>query len=980
YQQQGRMISDADMNELMELLKRRIDEALGDVVGSGAPRTAGLPLIDAGPVIRRAPFYVDGIRARLEPDATVAPSATTFALNHQADFPSPPAWPAGDQIIYADVWELATTALQDGSLLDAGLHGADTCTRTQTLAQVKWCATTVDPLTDAKNPSKGNAPLKLEIRQGASTPDPCDPCAAEVALDRRVGNYLFRVEVHDVQGAANAPTEITLKWSSENGAEQHAQADVPSEFKRGDWIYEFYNDTTERHLGVHLVSGFAPARGVLKDGWPAAADLPDKNQYPYVRRWDGYCVLVKSGMTWSVKFVTGAIQGKDKGRPFAALATGATPTHGDYLFSGADFIAHLSGLKLTLTLGANSFVAGDFWLAAVREDADEAARVQPGQSVPVGVTHHYIVLARANGATVQALNDADTRQLSFPRLTNLTADRIGYSTGPSGGAVEQRWQDILEVGGTSGLPVNVQQALDSLVQGIESSDIRYELPGCMGNTVRALLWPAGPTSQKINDLLNTVLCNLDSSKVPYTAGGAGSTVQQVLDQLNHDVGTKVNRAGDTMTGSLAINTGNPAAIQLDAAGVIAAKGFKLDLGATVDKSVLTYDLATGLAKWTQTSLTAWNLSGGNLSTDTVSVTGNITIGAPAGQPIALNGNTTLTGNLQVSGDMRLTGSARFGTTTTPMLYIYEAGTTNAERPVISHSPSFPTYGLSYRDVGDLMIFQASGTPVMTVDLANQRVGVGTVSPAAKLQVVNGAIMPAGGNSSAAGILFPTNPGGGAGDAAWIRYFARTGEATTLQIGISNDADDHLSLMPSGNVGVGTDNPQQKLHVAGAFLRVDGAGNEQAYIGGDGAGNDVQIGSFSPTVTNVALWSAPNGTWMNLHCLNLTQHSDANSKTNVARITGALDKVNQLRGVSFQWKHEHDKEAKAPKHLGVIAQEVAKVVPEAVTKTARGSYGVSYTELVPVLIEAVKELNAKCERLDAELTKLRAGAKRSRSDD
>src|SRR5262245_56117913 len=105
YQQQGRMITDADMNELMELLKRRIDDALGDVVGTGVPRSAGLPLIDTGPVIRRAPIYVDGVRARLEPDATVAASATTFALNRQADFPSPPAYPAGDQIIYADVWD-----------------------------------------------------------------------------------------------------------------------------------------------------------------------------------------------------------------------------------------------------------------------------------------------------------------------------------------------------------------------------------------------------------------------------------------------------------------------------------------------------------------------------------------------------------------------------------------------------------------------------------------------------------------------------------------------------------------------------------------------------------------------------------------------------------------------------------------------------------------------------------------------------------
>ena len=263
YQQQGRMISDADMNELMELLKRRVDAALGDVVGSGAPSDQTLGLIEAGPKIRSRTVYVDGIRALLAGDATVTPG-TSFALNHQADFPSPPAWPAGDQTIYADIWESPLTALQDAGLLDPGLHGADTTTRTQTLAQVKWCPVATDPLTDPKNPPKGDAPIQLEIRQGSSAADPCDPCAAEIALDERIGNYLFRLEVHDVQGPATAPTEITLKWSSENGAEQHAQADVPSDFKRGDWIYEFYNDTTERHLGVHLTP-FTPARAVLKE-------------------------------------------------------------------------------------------------------------------------------------------------------------------------------------------------------------------------------------------------------------------------------------------------------------------------------------------------------------------------------------------------------------------------------------------------------------------------------------------------------------------------------------------------------------------------------------------------------------------------------------------------------------------------------------------------------------------------------------------
>ncbi|WP_199316386.1 hypothetical protein [Tolypothrix sp. FACHB-123] len=93
------------------------------------------------------------------------------------------------------------------------------------------------------------------------------------------------------------------------------------------------------------------------------------------------------------------------------------------------------------------------------------------------------------------------------------------------------------------------------------------------------------------------------------------------------------------------------------------------------------------------------------------------------------------------------------------------------------------------------------------------VGIGTTStPQAKLQVANGAIMPSAGNSETAGIIFPKDAFGGSGDAAWIRYYARSGEATTLEIGTSNDADDHIALMPSGNVGIGTTNPSTTLHV------------------------------------------------------------------------------------------------------------------------------------------------------------------------
>ena len=95
------------------------------------------------------------------------------------------------------------------------------------------------------------------------------------------------------------------------------------------------------------------------------------------------------------------------------------------------------------------------------------------------------------------------------------------------------------------------------------------------------------------------------------------------------------------------------------------------------------------------------------------------------------------------------------------------------------------------------------------------IGICTAEPQAKLQVVGGAIMPSVGNHGNSGIYFPTDPFGGGGDAAWIRYHnARGGEKATLELGISNDADDHIVLNPSGNVGISVADPQAKLDVGG----------------------------------------------------------------------------------------------------------------------------------------------------------------------
>lgn len=97
-------------------------------------------------------------------------------------------------------------------------------------------------------------------------------------------------------------------------------------------------------------------------------------------------------------------------------------------------------------------------------------------------------------------------------------------------------------------------------------------------------------------------------------------------------------------------------------------------------------------------------------------------------------------------------------------------------------------------------------------------------------------------------------------------------------------------------------------------------------------------------------------------------SDIREKQNVETLTGALDKVNNIRGVRFEWKKD------GTPAIGTIAQEVQNTYPE-LTKTYRNFEGeerltVNYSGLVGVLIEAVKELSGKVKELSQEIEQLK----------
>ena len=96
-------------------------------------------------------------------------------------------------------------------------------------------------------------------------------------------------------------------------------------------------------------------------------------------------------------------------------------------------------------------------------------------------------------------------------------------------------------------------------------------------------------------------------------------------------------------------------------------------------------------------------------------------------------------------------------------------------------------------------------------------------------------------------------------------------------------------------------------------------------------------------------------------------SDRRWKENIKSIEDALNKISKINGVTFDWK-ELTNEEKRSQHsneghdVGVIAQEIEKVLPEIVTTRPNGYKAVQYEKIVPLLIEAIKELKAEVDDL------------------
>ncbi len=162
------------------------------------------------------------------------------------------------------------------------------------------------------------------------------------------------------------------------------------------------------------------------------------------------------------------------------------------------------------------------------------------------------------------------------------------------------------------------------------------------------------------------------------------------------------------------------------------------------------------------------------------------------------------------------------------------------------------------------------------------IGVLQVSSGATLNMlkISGIMTPSAGSTEANGILFPKDPGGGGGDAAWIRYYSRNPadvdaakkEQMTLEIGISNDANDHIALMSSGNVGIGTTNPAARLSIV-ASGATEIVGTAQSTTFRTSAGSLGAVLGNEISLTSIGFLSGGNNTSLGIRAFRFNNGSD-----------------------------------------------------------------------------------------------------------
>ena len=253
------------------------------------------------------------------------------------------------------------------------------------------------------------------------------------------------------------------------------------------------------------------------------------------------------------------------------------------------------------------------------------------------------------------------------------------------------------------------------------------------------------------------------------------------------------------------------------------------------------------------------------------------------------------------------------------------------------------------DTSGVLQLQTAGTTAVTVD-SSQRVGIGTTSPGSILSVYK-----------PTGEVFLTTS---TNTVSWLTGITSLGNYAIYSnnaqpIAFSTNATEAMRIASNGQVLIGTTSSAGTATV-NLYIKYSTGTTWQVGPASAGTGNSFYV-----------LNSGDVGVALDTGTTSWRTNSDERLKTDLKPIENGINKVTSLRSVTGRFKTDEETVSRA----FLIAQDVQNVLPEAISiqDDELGTLGIRYTEVIPLLVAAIKEQQALITSLTARITALE-GAK------
>lgn len=459
-QQQGRVQLDADSNEQISIFWHYLRTLTRDILGPyAAPKNSnGFGLFALGDIddltdidgaklspqetarlkallgpedflIGPGRYYVDGLLCENE---TYVPFSQHCDQNHLTS-----QLKSKSVVIFLDVWERHITYLEDDSIHEVALGGADTASRAKIVWQVRLHELTQEQATKIKTcadlkdqwnvllddwQAKNRGSLKARAKQSADNVEACT--ISPSALYRGPENQLYRVEVHQGGSASASGSKegATFKWSRENGSVvfsivsrvdgevvtlANLGRDARFGLEVGDWV-EIQDDDYVLHGKadplLRIVKIDAGSAQVTLSDSPSGKVGRDLSKHPLLRRWDQKSGDVKKG----------GLELSAAGAAFIREGTGER-----------SWLELEDGIQIQFHPAdpANQYRTGDYWLLPARTATADV--LWPGEEdgkpkavAPRGIEHYHAPLGLATFDSAGAIKlPGDCR----PKISIITS-------------------------------------------------------------------------------------------------------------------------------------------------------------------------------------------------------------------------------------------------------------------------------------------------------------------------------------------------------------------------------------------------------------------------------------------------------------------------------------------------------------------------------------------------------------------------------